>query len=90
MKHKINWPLRFQNKYTLVSLVTITITFVYQVFGILGIVPAISEDQVTNIAVMIIDVLAIVGIVVDPTTDGLGDSIRALNRKHISESRESR
>lgn len=90
MKHKINWPLRFQNKYTALSLVTMTIVFVYQVMGLLGIVPAISEDTVTNLATILIDLLGVVGIIVDPTTEGLGDSIRALNRKHISESRESR
>lgn len=45
----INWKLRFQNKTTLIAIVVQAITLAYSVLGIFGIVPGISEDQVTNL-----------------------------------------
>lgn len=80
----INWKLRFQNKVTLVSLVACVITFVYTVLGIFGIVPSISQDNVTNIVLTLIDILVAIGVVVDPTTNGIGDSALALTREHIN------
>ena len=74
----INWKLRFKNKATLLSLFVTVIAFVYQILGLFGIVPAISEDTVKQLIVMLIDILAMLGIIVDPTTAGLGDSTRAM------------
>lgn len=75
---KINWKLRFQNKQTLISLCTLIVTFVVQILGFFEIVPTISEDMAMNIVMTIINVLGIIGVVVDPTTAGIGDSERAL------------
>lgn len=80
----INWKLRFQNKVTLTSLVICTITFVYTVLGIFGIVSPISQDNATNVVLSLIDILVAAGIVVDPTTYGAGDSTLALTREHIN------
>lgn len=80
----INWKLRLQNKVTLVSLVVCVITFVYTVLGIFGIVPSVSQDTTTNIVLTFIDILVAVGVVVDPTTYGVGDSALALTREHIN------
>lgn len=76
---KINWILRLKNKVTLVSLITVTLTFIYGVLGIFNIVPPIGEDQVSNFLFLIVDLLVGLGVVVDPTTKGTGDSERALN-----------
>lgn len=75
----LNWLLRFKNKYTLTCLVTGTITFIYLVLGCFDIVPSISQDQVTQYAAIIIDILVTFGVVIDPTTKGASDSDRALN-----------
>ena len=75
---KINWKLRLQNKATLIALCATVIAFVYQVLGFLGIVPSISESEVTNLVTLAINLLAGLGIIVDPTTAGLGDSKKAL------------
>lgn len=74
----INWKLRFQNKTTLTALVLQAIGLVYIVLGIIGVVPAVSESNAVEVALAIIDVCAMLGIVVDPTTSGIADSSRAL------------
>ena len=76
---KINWKLRLQNKATLTALVMALVALVYQVLGVFGIVPRVSQDQVTTIISMVINILCLLGIVVDPTTAGIGDSVRALS-----------
>lgn len=73
----INWKLRFQNKYTLTALIAALIAFIYQVLGIFGVVPPFTQDAVMTFVGFIINVLVAVGIVVDPTTDGVGDSKQA-------------
>ena len=76
---KINWKLRLQNKATLTALVMALVALVYQVLGVFGIVPRVSQDQVTTIISMAINILCLLGIVVDPTTAGVSDSVRALS-----------
>ena len=73
----INWKLRFQNKVTLTAIVLAVIALVYQILGIIGIVPAVSQETIVQLAGAIINLLVLLGIVVDPTTDGIGDSARA-------------
>lgn len=73
----INWSLRFQNKVTLTALVLQVIAIVYAILGMCNVVPAIGEDVITNIAYMIIELLVLLGVVVDPTTKGVQDSDRA-------------
>jgi phi LC3 family holin len=74
---KINWKLRFQNKVTLTAIVLAVIALVYQILGIIGIVPAVSQETIVQLAGAVINLLVLLGIVVDPTTDGIGDSDRA-------------
>lgn len=74
----INWKLRLQNKTTLTTLILAIIAFVYQILGIFGIVPGIDQNTMVNTCGLIINLLVAVGIVVDPTTAGISDSIKAL------------
>lgn len=71
---KINWKLRFKNKTTLTSIVLAVIALVYQILSLLGITPAVSESNIVEFAGMIINLACLLGIVVDPTTAGVGDS----------------
>ena len=43
-----------------------------------GIVPKIGENVILDIAYMLIELLCLLGIVVDPTTAGTSDSVQAL------------
>lgn len=75
---KVNMKLRWQNKATLTAIVLGIIALVYQVLGLIGIVPAVSQSDAVTTAGMLINVLVLVGIVVDPTTGGVGDSEQAM------------
>lgn len=75
---KINWKVRFQNKITLTAIAMAVIALVYQVLGVAGVVPAVAENTIVEISGMIINLLVLLGIVVDPTTQGAGDSQQAL------------
>lgn len=75
---KINWILRLKNKATLTTLLVAIIAFVYQVLGLFEIVPSISQDSITSTVLMIVNLLTMLGIVVDPTTSGITDSKQAL------------
>lgn len=74
----INWKLRLQNKTTLTAIILALVALVYQVLGLFGVVPKISQDELTTVIGMVINLLCLLGIVVDPTTDGVSDSARAL------------
>ena len=75
---KINWKARFKNKTFVITFVTLIVAFVYQILGILGVVPTVSEDSVMNIFTLLVNALGTLGVLVDPTTDGVSDSDRAL------------
>lgn len=75
---KINFKARFKNKTFVITFTTLIITFVYQVLSVFEIVPSISESTVANFATIIINVLSVLGVLVDPTTHGINDSDRAM------------
>ena len=75
---KINWTLRLQNKATLAALAATVLAFAYQLCGIFGIVPPVSKDSLLQLVGIVLNILAALGVVTDPTTSGLSDSARAL------------
>lgn len=75
---KINWRLRVKNRATFISMIVTGIGLIYQILGSVGVVPKISEDLSVQIAGYVINFLAFAGIIVDPTTEGVGDSDIAL------------
>lgn len=75
---RINIKARLKNKTFLISFSALTIAFVYQVLSFFGVTPGISENEVVSIFSIVINILACIGVVVDPTTDGMNDSDRAM------------
>ena len=75
---KINWKARFKNKTFVITFLTLVIAFAYQILGLFGVVPPISEQTLVNVITMLVNILAFVGVVIDPTTDGMNDSDRAM------------
>lgn len=75
---KINWSVRLRNKAFWVALAAALIVLAQQ----LGIdfLPENSMDIVNSILM----VGTILGIIVDPTTDGVSDSARVLNKNNES------
>ncbi|MBO5290282.1 MAG: phage holin [Clostridia bacterium] len=75
---KINIKARLKNKTFLISFSALAIAFVYQILSLFGFTPEISENEVVNVFSIVINILACVGVIVDPTTEGMNDSDRAM------------
>lgn len=76
---KINWKLRLQNKTTLFALVADIVYILFSIVDIVQSFPNITPDQLISVGNLVIGVLVLLGIVVDPTTDGISDSDRAMD-----------
>lgn len=76
---QINWKLRIKNKVTLTAILLGVIGIVYKILAMLGIVPPISENDVVEVVMLVIELLVLLGVVVDPTTAGAGDSQQAMS-----------
>ena len=77
---KINWKVRLKNKYFWLTIVPALFLLVGQVLRALGIdydMDAVSSAVVDSINA-IFALLSAFGVVVDTTTQGIGDSERAL------------
>lgn len=74
----MNWKLRLQNKATLAALIATVVAFVYQILGIFGVVPAISQDMIISGFGILLNLLVALGVLIDPTTAGIKDSERAM------------
>ena len=70
---RIDWKTRFRNKATFVALLSCLVAFVYQLCGIVGVIPPISESDVSQIVGLVVNTLVFIGVLVDPNTDGLSD-----------------
>ena len=74
----INWKLRGQNKTTLMAIFSLAIQIVYRVLDACGVIPPFSSDWLLEIVADVLTLLGLLGVIVDPTTDGIGDSQRAM------------
>ena len=75
---KINWKVRLRNKTWLASLMALVVTFVYNLLAMLEIAPAVTEDWVMGIISTVLTLLTALGVLIDPTTQGVQDSERAM------------
>lgn len=75
---KINWKVRFRNPVWVTSLVALVISTVYQILAMFEIAPALTEDTIMQIVSGVVQLLTLVGVMIDPTTKGVGDSDRAM------------
>jgi len=75
---KVNWKVRFKNKVWLTMFFSTIITFVYTILGMLDIAPHITQNTALSIVNEALMMLSLIGVIIDPTTSGIGDSERAL------------
>lgn len=75
---KINWKVRMRNKPWLMSFTALVITFVYDLLAMLEVVPAVSEERIMGIVQLVLTLLTALGVLIDPTTQGVQDSERAM------------
>ncbi len=79
----INWDVRWKNKTFWITIIPAIILLVQAVAGLFGFELELSELQEKLLVVVnaVFGVLVILGVVVDPTTHGVNDSVRALGYK---------
>lgn len=77
---KINWRVRIKNKVFWMSVIPALLLLASQILGLFGIAFDYSDlaDKLTDIVSTVFVILALIGIVADPTTDGISDSEQAL------------
>lgn len=83
----INWKVRMKNKIFWISLIPLVLLLIQQIGGIFGMMIDLSELGEKLIAVIgtLFGILALIGVVADPTTKGIGDSDLALTYEEPKE-----
>lgn len=76
---KINWKVRFKNKTWLAALIALVVTFVYNLLNAFDVVLPVEQDNVMAVVTAVLTMLTGLGVIIDPTTPGTGDSERAMN-----------
>ena len=76
---KINWKVRFKNKIWLGAFISLLLSFTFSMLSLFDVYPTITENQIANILNQVLTFLGLIGVLQDPTTEGLGDSARALS-----------
>jgi hypothetical protein len=79
---KINWLVRIKNKVFWVTLIPMAFLLVQQICAMFGLNLDLSaiQEQVLGIVGTVFGILALLGVVNDPTTKGASDSERALSK----------
>lgn len=76
---KINWKVRFKNKTWLALFLSLVVGFVYNILAMFDVYPLVTENQVGAVISQVLTFLGLIGVLVDPTTQGLEDSNRAMS-----------
>lgn len=69
----IDLKTRFRHKTFVVTFLSTVLAFCYQVFALFELVPKIGEKESLELVSLLATVLASLGILVDPTTEGFKD-----------------
>lgn len=77
---KINWIVRIKNKAFWLAVIPAVLLVAQTVLALFGVKFDFGEigNRLAAVVNAVFSVLAILGIVADPTTDGIGDSNRAM------------
>lgn len=74
----MNWKVRFKNKVWLTSFIGAIVTFVYTILSMFDIFPKLTENIVMQVVNAVLMMLTMMGVLIDPTVDGVYDSARAM------------
>ena len=75
---KLNWRVRFKNKVWLGSFFSLVVGFIYSLLALFDVFPAVTQNLVVQLLNQVLTFLGLIGVIVDPTTAGVGDSERAM------------
>lgn len=78
---KINWSIRFKQPAFVLTFCTTVLAFVYTILGMFEVVPPVTENQLTQVIAVVVELLAALGILVDPTSKGVSDTEYVLSMK---------
>lgn len=78
---KINWKVRIKNKMFWIAIIPALLLLVQVVAGVFGFELNLGAigDKLIAVVNAVFGVLAILGVVADPTTAGVSDSTQAMN-----------
>ncbi len=76
---KLNWKVRFKNKTWLTMFIGLILGFVFNILKMFDVVPKITENQIMELISQVLTILGLMGVLIDPTTEGIGDSERAMS-----------
>ena len=78
---KINWKVRVKSKIFWVSLISALLLFAQSCLNVFGVeIEVVNLNESLNLVInSIFTLLAVLGVVTDPTTKGISDSQRALS-----------
>ena len=72
----VNWTR--QDDFSLGSFLSLIVGFVYSLLSLFDIFPEVTESLVLQLLNQVLTFLGLIGVIVDPTTAGVGDSERAM------------
>ena len=75
----VRWKVRFKNKVWLGSFLSLIVGFVYSMLALFDVFPEVTQNLVVQLLNQVLTFLGLIGVIVDPTTSGLGDSDRAMS-----------
>lgn len=75
---QMNWKVRFRNKTWLGLFLSLIIGFVFNMLKLFDVAPVVTENTILTIVAQVLEFLGLIGVLVDPTTAGVGDSNRAM------------
>ena len=89
---KINWTVRLKNKNFWIAIIPATLLLVQVVAGVFGFTLDLGDIGNKLLAVVnaVFGVLAVLGIVTDPTTKGISDSEQAMTYEKPKDDAENK
>ena len=86
---KLNWKVRFKNKVWLGSFLSLIVGFIYSMLALFDVFPEVTQSLVLQLMNQVLTFLGLIGVIVDPTTAGVGDSDRAMSYTEPWDDREN-
>lgn len=86
---KINWKIRFRKKSFITAFFSAVMLLAQQIAHVIGYDITAVSTEITAIFNSILGILVLLGVVLDPTIQGLGDSEYSLNKEELSKKNQS-
>lgn len=79
----INWKVRIKNKMFWISIIPLALLLIQQICSVFGLVIDVTDlgEKLLAIVGTVFAILGLIGVINDPTTDGMADSKNAMTYK---------